>query len=123
MFLIAACKIHITMHGDDDASQRVAALGPGQSFGEHSLLTGEPRNATVRAATEAVLIEIEKADLAPVLTANPSLCYALEKTMAERRQSSAEVLSSRPAAAHRERPDLAGRIARFVGVRARDGSA
>jgi hypothetical protein len=67
-----------------------------------------------------VLIEIEKDDLAPVLIANPSLCDALEKTMVVRRQASADVLSSRPAMP-RERYDLAGKIARFFGLRPRGG--
>jgi small-conductance mechanosensitive channel/CRP-like cAMP-binding protein len=120
MFVIATGTLNVSVHGDGDTSQRVAALHAGQSFGEHSLLTGEPRNATVRAATETVLIEIEKEDLAPVLTANPSLCDALEKTMVVRRQASADVLSSRPAMA-RERQDLAGKIARFFGLRPRGG--
>jgi small-conductance mechanosensitive channel/CRP-like cAMP-binding protein len=123
MFLIASGTLNVSVHGEGDSSQRVAALGPGQSFGEQSLLTGDVRNATVRAAGEAVLIEIEKQDLAPVLAANPSLCGALEKIMTERRQYSADVLSSRPAAAAHERHDLAGRIARFFGLRPRGGSA
>jgi small-conductance mechanosensitive channel/CRP-like cAMP-binding protein len=123
MFLIAAGTVNVSVHGDGDTSQRVAGLGPGQSFGEQSLLTGERRNATVRAAGEVVLIEIEKQDFAPVLAANPSLCEALEKIMTERRQYSADVLSSRPAAAAHERQDLAGRIARFFGLRPRGGSA
>ena len=32
--------------------ESVAKLGPGQVFGEHSLLTGAPRNATVPRSTD-----------------------------------------------------------------------
>lgn len=39
----------------------VAELGPGAFFGEMSLLTGNPRNATVRAVEDSVLMEITAA--------------------------------------------------------------
>jgi len=44
---------------DPDGVRPVATLGPGEFFGEASLLTGEPRNATVRALGEVELYSLD----------------------------------------------------------------
>ena len=62
MFVIAAGRAAVSVHGDVGASRKVAVLDSGASFGEISLLTGEPRLATVRAITESTLVEIDKDD-------------------------------------------------------------
>ena len=49
MFLIAEGRVGISVHGETGTSQKVATLERGAAFGEISLLTGEPRLATVRA--------------------------------------------------------------------------
>jgi rhodanese-related sulfurtransferase len=41
---------------------KLAALGPGASFGEEALLKGEPRNATVRMTKAGRVLKIGKAD-------------------------------------------------------------
>jgi len=51
----------------------LARLGAGDYFGEMSLLTGGPRTATVRTATECTLLEIERDTLAPMLKELPEL--------------------------------------------------
>jgi hypothetical protein len=45
----------------------VARLERNAVFGEMTLLTDEPRQATVRALEETVLLEVERCDLAPLL--------------------------------------------------------
>ena len=51
----------------DVVFETVRVLGPGDVFGELSLLTGAPRNATVRATSGAVLVEIGVSAIAPLL--------------------------------------------------------
>ena len=63
----------------------VGTIEPGDFFGEMSLLTGEPRSATVRAATEAIALEIDKADLTPLFQARPELARQIATKVAERR--------------------------------------
>jgi len=117
MFLIAEGRVGVSVRGDVGASQGIAVLEPGASFGEISVLTGEPRLATVRAVSEAVLIEIDKATLAPVLEANPSLVEKLDAVILERRRHTAHRLdNARPETAEEEPESLRSRIARFFGL-------
>ncbi len=118
MFLIAAGRTGVSVHGEAGASRKVAVLDGGASFGEISLLTGEPRLATVRAMTEATLVEIDKATLAPVLVANPSLVEKLDAVTLERRRNTAkELVVGRDGQATEEPVSLRGKIARFFGLK------
>jgi CRP-like cAMP-binding protein len=88
----------------------------GQAFGEISLLTGEPRLATVRALTELELVEIDKATLAPILEANPSLVEKLEEIIIARRQQTADRMDETSQVT--EMPEsLRTKFARFFGLR------
>lgn len=62
----------------------LARLGPGECFGEMSLLTGEPRNATVRAEVDTLVLEIRKSDLSPLIGANPELAGRLADLLQHR---------------------------------------
>jgi CRP-like cAMP-binding protein len=117
MFLVESGRLSVSIHGAS-GSQEVSVLEPGSAFGEISLLTGEPRSATVRSINEVALIEIDKATLAPILEANPSLVNSLEETMRARQRTTAELLdAARVAQASAPEPlALAARIARFFGL-------
>jgi small-conductance mechanosensitive channel len=118
MFLVESGRLSVSIHAAAGASQKVTVLDPGSAFGEISLLTGEPRMATVRALEEVKLMEIDKTTLAPILAANPSLVQSLEATMAERRRGTGELLDAAQAAlmAAPEAVPLGVRIARFFGL-------
>jgi small-conductance mechanosensitive channel/CRP-like cAMP-binding protein len=118
MFLIASGRSGVSVRGDVGESRKVAVLDAGASFGEISLLTGEPRLATVRAMTEATLVEIDKATLAPVLFANPSLVEKLDAVIRERRRSTAnQLVVGRDGLAAEEPESLGVKIARFFGLK------
>ncbi len=63
---------------------KVGKLLPGDFIGELSLLTGEPRPVTVRAATDLVVYEISKEHLAPILEARPELAEEISRILAQR---------------------------------------
>jgi len=69
----------------------LAELGPGQWFGEASLLTGAPRNATVVALTEAEIFELPKAAFEASLKREPELLDHLVDLMERRVPEMAEV--------------------------------
>lgn len=118
MFVVAAGRAGVSKHGPTGDTRNLATLESGTAFGEISLLTGEPRTATVRALTETVLVEIDKATLEPVLRGNPALCTALQSVLEKRRRDTATLVeaSHEELAAPRDRALLADRIARFFGI-------
>lgn len=73
---------------------KVATLKPGDYFGEMSLLTGEPRSATVCARTDCQLCELEKPVLAEILQENQDLVNRLCERLAERRLETEGVLAA-----------------------------
>lgn len=68
----------------DRGSGTVAEVGPGDVVGELSLLTHEPRNATVTATSEVSLLLMTDREFADVLAANPDVSLKILQTMAER---------------------------------------
>jgi signal-transduction protein with cAMP-binding, CBS, and nucleotidyltransferase domain len=66
----------------------VGNIRQGSFFGEMSLLTGEPRAATVRATCEVWLAEITKETMEPILRANPAMLETLSSILAERERKS-----------------------------------
>lgn len=70
----------------------LATLGPGEFFGEMSLLTGEPRSASARAETPTEVVELDRAALAPQLERDPALAETLSRLLAARAASTEERL-------------------------------
>lgn len=87
-------------------------------FGEMSLLTGEPRSATVRAVKEVWLAEVTKELLEPILRENPSVLDSLSSILAEREQRTRVSKSalSEVAAAVPHREEYLQRLKKFFGL-------
>ena len=63
----------------------MATIGPGGYFGEMSLLTGDPRTATVSAVGDCVLLEITANDFRNIALADPEVVERVGAAVAERR--------------------------------------
>jgi small-conductance mechanosensitive channel/CRP-like cAMP-binding protein len=70
----------------------VTRLAPGDFFGEVGLLTGEPLNGELTALTRAVIYEISKDALSPLLKARPSIAEELSESLATRQLANRTVL-------------------------------
>ncbi|TCZ63251.1 mechanosensitive ion channel family protein [Roseicella aquatilis] len=114
LFLLAegALEVRVLRDGRELPPNR---MGPGEVFGEMSLLTGQPRSATVLAATEAVVFELRREHLDPVLRRRPELAESLAAIMAGRqaRNASAAAADSPAPAEAPEREALLGRLRAF----------
>jgi CRP/FNR family cyclic AMP-dependent transcriptional regulator len=64
--------------------RRVAMLGPGQYFGELSLLDRGPRTATVVADTDMALLVLGQREFSSILEAVPTVSHKLLEAMAHR---------------------------------------
>ena len=64
---------------------RVGVLRAGDLFGEMSLLTGEPRTATVRAEHDCEVLEISKPVMSELLHAAPQCLDQLSELLAKRK--------------------------------------
>lgn len=93
MFVLAEGLLEVFVDGDDGRPVKVADLSPGSFFGEKSLLTGEPRSATVKAATRAVVCEITKEEIRELMESNPQVVEQLSRVLAERELSTVARLS------------------------------
>ena len=75
-----AAGLHVIMDGevsvDVDGHER-ARLGPGNYFGEMSLLDGLPRSATVKAEEETTTFALTSWQFLPLLDEYPSISRAL----------------------------------------------
>jgi len=90
---------------------RVAQIGAGNFFGEMSLLTGEPRSATIRAAADTLAFEITKDDIHPVITGRPEVARQISKVVAARLAERDQARSQADAAQmEAEQAGLADRI-------------
>lgn len=78
-FVIARGKATVTRKG-----RRVNALGPGDFFGELSLLDGAPRNATVTAETPMEVVLLGQREFLGLLYDVPNVAFKLLKGMARR---------------------------------------
>ncbi len=97
-------SLYIIMHGrcrvfvwnDKDTSSRpVAALNPGDFFGEMSLLTGAPRRATVVAEEETECLVINKTDVKDLLLAKPEVAQEMSRVLAERHADLKSVMAAK----------------------------
>lgn len=86
MFIVVAGHLDVTVKPPGNAEFiRVATLGPGDFFGEMSLLTGEIRTATVTAIVPSVVYEITHEIFASLIESRPELVDELSRFAAERR--------------------------------------
>jgi CRP-like cAMP-binding protein len=118
MFVLAAGVAEVLVPDAEGAPRRATVLGPGDSFGEMSLLTGAERSADVRAVTPLVLFEIGVDELAPLLALRPALADALSRAAAEHEQADARLrqLPEAPAAALSRPAQIAARIRAVFGL-------
>ena len=96
MFILATGKASVQVEREG-RSQPVGNLVAGDCFGEISLLTGEPRTATVLATLDCEVLEIEKETMGTLLREHPELAESLSETVVARRSATQTQLASAPA--------------------------
>ena len=78
-FVVVAGMVRVVRDGTE-----VAQLGPGDFFGELSVLDGKPRNAMVAAVGPTTCLAIATWDFEATLLANPAVTLAILRGVASR---------------------------------------
>jgi small-conductance mechanosensitive channel/CRP-like cAMP-binding protein len=93
MFILlnGEANVYVKANG---AETLVATLHTGDYCGEMSLLTGDPRSATVVASTDCEMWEIGKEVLAEILQHNEALVQKLSELLAQRRMETEGIVAS-----------------------------
>jgi CRP-like cAMP-binding protein len=111
--------------GSNDSSgilgpRDVARLGPGQFFGEMSLMTGEARTATVIAASELLCYRMNKPAFEEILKETPAIADQIAEVLVLRRTALSAARDERDEVRKKRhetaKQDLLGRIRGFFGI-------
>jgi small-conductance mechanosensitive channel/CRP-like cAMP-binding protein len=113
MFVVLSGRVRVVL---EPSGQEVAVTGPGGFFGEMSMLTGDPRTATVRAIDDVRVLEIPSERFREIAAETPGLIEHISTVVTNRR---AELDEARAAASAATAVAIAprtllGRIQKFL---------
>ncbi|MEM6293775.1 MAG: mechanosensitive ion channel family protein [Myxococcota bacterium] len=121
LFIVQRGEVVVTIGEHADAVE-VARLSAGSFFGEMSLMTGQPRLATVRTLQETLLLVVSKLPFAQVLDESPELAERISDVLTSRREQldSASSKQNAPAVSSKDadasRNELLHRIKEFFSL-------
>jgi small-conductance mechanosensitive channel/CRP-like cAMP-binding protein len=116
MFVILSGRVEVTTREGDLPAVRLAVLGPGDFFGEMSLMTGVARVATVTTLEETRLLEVCKAAFGRVLETKPSLVEEIGAALRERMAERSRAIAGQEQAATDPAQDIFRRIRDFFSM-------
>ena len=112
MFVVLRGRVRVALEPSD---QEVAIIPAGGFFGEMSMLTGDPRTATVKAIDDATVLEISAVEFRTLAIANPTLLDHVTSVIGTRRTGLDEARASATAVATPEvKRNLLARMRRFL---------
>jgi small-conductance mechanosensitive channel len=112
MFVLRRGEAAVTLAGTEGELARHRAGG---AFGEMSLLTGDPRSATVTAVTDCDLLEVDVDAFRRVVLADTGIVDRVSEAVARRRAELDQHRATRAASAAAETPQtLVARVRRFL---------
>lgn len=82
MFVVMSGRVRVVL---EPSGREVASIGEAGFFGEMSMLTGEPRTATVRAAGDVVVMEVSADRFREIVLARPAILEHVSAVVADRR--------------------------------------
>lgn len=114
-YLVKSGSVAVAVRGEDGVETELARLGPGQHFGEMSLLTGETRSSTCSAAEDCELLCLDRESFEVLLRKNPALAQAMSEILAARALATREKLAKeRETLVLRRRPETESGAARIL---------
>lgn len=135
MYLVLSGRLRAYVDDHEGTPRAVREMGRGQIVGEMSVITGEPRRATVVVVRDSVLVRLAKADFQRLMATSPQLSVVLTRQVIEHLRSREDLFrAARPVTialvpvsasvqAHAFAQSLATHLARFGRVRVVDAEA
>ncbi len=102
VLLRGAAQVFVSKNGTEI---QVGSLRQGDCFGEMSLLTGEPRTATVQAERDCEVLEIAKSDMATLLEESPDCLEQLSGLLARRKLETEGIVRDATTATEEDREE------------------
>jgi NTE family protein len=87
MYLVLSGRLRAYVNDEDGVPRAAREMGRGQIVGEMSVITGEPRRATVVTVRDSVLVRLGKSDFNRLLATSPQLSVVLTRQIIEHLQS------------------------------------
>jgi len=102
LYIITSGKVVVRVALNGMMEKEVAQLHSGNFFGEMSLMTGEPRSATVIALEDVECFQLDKEAFQGILVARPEIAEDISHILANRRVELEAVLQGLDIEAHRK---------------------
>lgn len=115
MFIIIRGAVNVRIP-DKEGQRTINHLQTNDFFGEMSLLTGEPRSATVIAEEETEVLEIRKRALKPIIEANPDLTESISEIITKRRELLSPETTAEASQENREDKSMIRSLKKFFGL-------
>ena len=92
-YLVLSGRVAIAQESDDGRESLLAALGPGELFGEMGFLDGYNRSAQARSLEESTVLMVPYAELRLLYEDNPSALWSAVRLLARRLRAMDRALS------------------------------
>jgi len=106
LFIVERGSVRIYVPSAQGNDLILAVLGPGDFFGDLSLLDGRPRSASAAVSTDTTLLMLERSDFIALITRRPAAAMAVLEAVAGRLRETDEMASDLAFL------DVAGRLAK-----------
>jgi predicted acylesterase/phospholipase RssA/CRP-like cAMP-binding protein len=83
-FLLVSGRLRVFVTTKDGTQRSIAYINPGQGIGEMSLITGEPRTATIRAKIDSRLIRFSGKSFRTLMMSRPEVAMEIVRTVVHR---------------------------------------
>ncbi len=84
-FIVVSGNVRVTVRREGGRAVDLGTFGPGFFFGEMSLLTGEPRRATITATEDVDVVVVGKDGFREIIAAHPKIANKLSSAIEKRR--------------------------------------
>ncbi len=108
LYIISKGKVKVVLFSKDGKEVLLSNLGPGEFFGEMSLLDGLPRSASVVALEDSEVLILNRKDFLELIRSHPEIALRILTVMSRRLRSADQKIGSLILM------DVYGRVARVL---------